>query len=983
MFKLRLYSVNIPVLVIVGLLSFNHTVSGQENPKKAATNADSIVQSLRRSMLQDNQSTETDINIGYQRIKRENTLGAVVPVQESRIRELTPISIDALLQGQVAGLHVVNTSGAPGSGAISNIRGMSTFNAGTTPLYIIDGVPVKVSRFSTPLALNADNNPLADINPEDIAAITVLKDAQATAIYGMRGANGVIILDTYGGTTGKTYLDFSGTTGIMNAPDPISVFNADQYRAFMLEKEQARGLTPQQIENGAGRYLLVSTPASQVERYNNNTDWQDQVSRGGLYNNYHLKLRGGDAVARYSLNVGYTKQGGVVENTDYSRFTTRLNLDYKVGRKLSFLNSVSFTRSDKRLKDEGGNFNTNPLYLAVLKSPTLASFQQDMSGLDTRDIDSADYVGRSNPYSVINRMSNKNSTNRIVGRVTGQYTFSPYLNLRLGLAADLFRLRESRFRPSAGFLPDRYIIRASSENNGTEIMMMNENVLSYNKTFGEHAVSAFVGNAFQTTAQETRYALVVNSASDEFNTVTTNNKLLLDSLSSSDPRWRLLSFFGHAQYSYKGKYSLGANLRADGSSRFAKGKRWGYFPSVAASWLLSKEPFLEGSSVVNELKVRTSYGLTGNEEVGHLGAYNALVTAPYSGYAGVRFNILGNPDLQWEETSQFDVGLDLSVLNNRIALSADLYNKKTTNLINTINIPGINGIGTYLVSSGAVRNQGIELSVTGKVATGAFNWQTAITTAFNKNEILSLPDLMNPVNNYGNYQGIVQVGNSVGAFYGYNALGVYANSSDVKVKNGAEDTFPFQGGDIIFEDVDKDGKIDQGDMKVIGNTNPDVFGGFSNTFTFKRLDLNVFMDFAVGNQVYNARRASLESMSTYDNQATTVSAHWKQEGDITEMPRALHGDAVGNSRFSSRWLEDGSYARFKAVTLGYNLPAGGLRGTFKSARIHLTAQNLYTFTKYKGYGPEVGSAVNSTIYGVDYGNLPQLRSFLIGVKLGL
>ncbi|MEJ6982215.1 SusC/RagA family TonB-linked outer membrane protein [Pedobacter sp. P351] len=982
MFKLRLSSVSFPVLMIVGLVSLDQPASAQENPEKAATNADSIVQNFRKSIPQNTQSTEADVNIGYQRIKRENISGSVVPVQESQIRGLMPISIDALLQGQVAGMHVVNTSGAPGSGAISNIRGISTFNAATAPLYIIDGVPVKVSRSDRPLALNADNNPLADINPEDIAAITVLKDAYATAIYGMRGANGVIVLDTYGGTTGKTYLDFSGTTGIMNAPDPVSVFNAEQYRAFMLEKEQARGLTQQQIENGSGRYLLISTPPNQTERYNNNTNWQDEITKGGLYNNYHLKLRGGDAIARYSLNVGYTKQGGVVENTDYSRFTTRLNLDYKVGRKISFLNSVSFTRSDKTLKDEGGNFNTNPLYLAVLKSPTLTPFQQDMSGLDTRDIDSADYAGRSNPYSVINKMSNKNSTNRIVGRITGQYTFSPYLNLRLGLAADLFRLRESRFRPSAGFLPERHIIRASSENNGTEIMMMNENVLSYNKTFGEHAVSAFAGNAFQTTAREVRYAMVVNSPSDEFNTISTDNKLLLDSLSSSDPRWRLLSFFGHAQYAYRGKYSVGANLRTDGSSRFVKGKRWGYFPSISASWLISEEPFLKESTVVNQLKLRTSYGLSGNEEVGHIGAYNALVTTPYSGYAGVRFHILGNPDLQWEETRQFNVGLDFSVLN-RLALSVDVYNKKTVNLLNTINLPTINGIGTYLVSSGAVRNHGIEFSITGKVLTGAFNWQTNITAAQNRNEILSLPDLMNRVTNYDNYQGIVQVGNSVGAFYGYNALGVYANSSDVKVKNGAENISPFQGGDIQFEDADNNGIIDEGDMKVIGNTNPDVFGGFSNVFSFRRLDLNVFMDFAVGNHVYNARRASLESMATYDNQSVTVSNRWKQEGDIAEIPRAVHGDAVGNSRFSSRWLEDGSFARFKAITLGYNLPAGGLGGTFKSARIHVTAQNLYTFTKYKGYGPEVGSAVNATMYGVDYGNLPQLRSFLIGVKLGL
>jgi TonB-dependent SusC/RagA subfamily outer membrane receptor len=376
------------------------------------------------------------INIGYINPKRTNITSAVSAVNEGRIKDLAAVSIDALLQGQAAGVQVVNISGAPGSGAMVNLRGVTTINAGSQPLYIVDGIPVKSYRFSGALARNADNNPLADINPDDIAGITVLKDAHATALYGMRGANGVIVITTYGGTSGKTYLDFSGYTGVMQSPEPLSVLDADQYKEYIIEKERARGLSEADINKGVGRYLLLSTPANQVERYNNNTNWQKEAMQTGRFNNYHLTLRGGDAVAKYSLNIGYTNQSGVLKNTGFERFSTRFNLDYKVGRKLSFLNTLSYTRTNKDLKDEGNAFNTNPLFLSALKGPMLTAFQQSVDGEDLRDVDSADYTGRNNPYAVMNRLTNTSSTNRILGRITGQYTFTPRLNLRIAIAGD-------------------------------------------------------------------------------------------------------------------------------------------------------------------------------------------------------------------------------------------------------------------------------------------------------------------------------------------------------------------------------------------------------------------------------------------------------------------------------------------------------------------------------------------------------------------
>jgi TonB-linked SusC/RagA family outer membrane protein len=978
MFTIKINLSSARAALLLGLIAISGKAIAQGSPKKVPARQDTV--------LIPPPIGAAEVNIGYLGLKRKEVTAAVSQVADSRFNQLANVSITSLLQGQVAGLKIVNTSGVPGSGALLTIRGTSTLNAGTAPLFIIDGIPVKSDRFVDPLTRNVDNDPMADINPADIESVMVLKDAASTALYGMRGANGVILINTYGGTNGKTLLDFSGFSGIMEAPARQDVFNAAQYRGYIIEKERARGLSDAQINSGIGRYLLLSTRAGQVERYNNDTDWQDQVTARGLYNDYHLNLRGGDAVSKYSLNVGYTTTDGGIQNTNFNRFSTRFNLDYKVGRKLSFLNSLSYTKTGRDVRDEGNATNTNPLFLSALKSPVLAVFKQDQQGNDLRDLDSADYAGRNNPYSIINRMRGENSTNRITGKIVGQYTFTPYLNLKIGVSGDYYRLNEARFRPSAGFLPESYIIRSSAEKNSTEMMVNNENVLTYvgRSNSGRHSFTAFIGNAFQVTSQDTKYAVTVNSNSDEFGGINTSDQKSLDSIGSFSPSWRLMSFFAGAQYALKSRYLFGANVRADGSSRFAKGKQWGYFPSVSAAWRIGAEPFMGNIKTLSELKLRTSYGLSGNQEVGYYNGFNVLTSANYSDYAGIRIGSLGNPDFTWEETAQFNIGLDLGLLKDRVNITADYYVKKTKNLYNTIRLPGTSGFSTYAISEGSVKNNGFELGVSAKILRGKFSWQANLNAAHNKNEITSLPNLFTSVENYGDFSGILTPGSSVGSFFGYKALGVYKSSADVKLKNGTDNLVPFQGGDIIFEDRDGNGIIDQADRQVIGKVSPDYYGGFSNLFSYRNFDLNIFMDFAVGNQVYNAQRAALESMSNYDNQSISTLGRWQKEDDITDMPRLLHGDPVGNTRFSSRWIESGSYARIKAVTVGYNLPLKGkFKRIFSNARILLTGQNLYTFSDYKGLNPELASVTNPIMYGLDYGNVPQMRSILLGLKLGL
>ncbi|MCS3795044.1 SusC/RagA family TonB-linked outer membrane protein [Niastella sp. OAS944] len=973
MFKINPHSAVVAVCIL-SLLCLSNKVNAQK--KKA----DEIKPDVNPILIPI-PSSEPKVELGYLRVKKSNVSAAVSVVGEKSIDELMAVSIDALLQGQAAGMQVTNVSGAPGSGALTTIRGASTLHAGTLPLYIVDGIPVKTYRFINPLGRNVDNNPLADINPGDIASITVLKDAQATALYGMRGANGVVVVTTTGGTAGKTYLDFSAYSGIISAPKQLAVLNADEYRDYIIEKETARGLSQSEITNGVGRYLLMMTPENQLQRYNNNTKWQNEVLGNGAINNYHLRLRGGDAVAKYSLSVGYTNQAGAIDNSKYERFTARFNLDYKVNRRLTILNTIAYSHGARNVVDEGNVPETNPLYLATLKSPVLTVWSQDAEGTNLSSVDSADYAGKNNPYAVVNKMKNINSSNRIMAGITGQYILSPFLTISSGIYADYIRLNETRFRPGAGFMPEEEIIRSASENNSNELMLLNENSLQYNRTFEKHSLNVFVGNAVQTTSQRNEFAMAINSPSDEFTSISATDPQLIDSISSYEPDWRLMSFFTGANYAYKERYLLGANIRADGSSRFAKGKQWGYFPSVSAGWRISAEPFFKAKKIINELKLRVSYGLTGNQEVGYNGAYNALVPAIYKNQPGVRLGALGNPDFTWEKTRQFNAGIDVLLLK-RISFTADFYIKNTNDLLNYRKLAGTTGFDSYVVNDGSVKNTGVELTVSGKVLKKKLGWQTQLTVAFNKNKITSYPQGEDPTENYGYYQTSAAPGSAIGAFWGYNALGVYSSTDEVQVKNGVNNVHPFQGGDIVFEDVDQNGVIDEGDMKVIGNSNPDFFGGFSNTFSYKNFDLNIFVDFALGREVYNAQRASLEAMTNYDNQSVKINDRWRSNGDVSTMPRFLHNDPVGNTRFSSRWIENGSYLRAKAITIGYNIPTKETRKAFKNARILLTAQNLFSVTKYKGYGAEVGSITNPVTYSIDYGNVPQLRAFVAGIQVG-
>jgi len=702
MFKKIVYLLSPFLLCIAGV---TNNATAQQKATQISAAGKAYLDTLNNVRKANDEVIEV-VNIGYTTINKHYITGSNAHfLTDNHSKDLVTMSPNNLLQGQLSGVKAINTSA---TSAFLTIRGNASFNAGSTPLYIVDGIPIKVNRFANSLALNVDNDPLSDLHPEDIESITVLKDAQATAIYGTRGANGVVLITTNGGTTGKTYLDVTAYTGFINSPKQISVLDSAQYRNYIIAKEKASGISDAGIANGVGKYLLLSTPASQVERYNNNTNWQNEVLKSGMLNNFHLTLRGGDAVAKYSLNVGYAKLNSVIANTDFSRFNLRFNLDYKVGYKLTFLNNLSYTKVDRKLSDQGSAFNTNQLFLTTLKSPILAPYQQDASGNNTVNLDSSDYNGNNNPLAVATRMINKNGTNRISARTVGQYIFSPNLVLRMGISLDYFRLQENRFLPSTGFATTGYIVRSASAQNSAELMFLNENSLTYTKkTKSGNSLTALIGLAAQSTTLDSKYGravgvlgangTVLGISTDQQTTINTSDPKSLDSIGSISPAWNLLSGFTSINYAIKDKYIFAGTLRADGSSRFAKAKQWGYFPAASFAWRLSKERFLKNSKTISELKLRTSYGIAGNDNVGVVNSFNSFVSTPYI-YSAISIGILGNSSFQWESTKQFNIGADVELLKGKLAFSLDIYNRKTDHLFNIINLPTVSGFKNYAVS---------------------------------------------------------------------------------------------------------------------------------------------------------------------------------------------------------------------------------------------------------------------------------------------
>lgn len=878
-------------------------------------------------MESDQIGLEEVIVVGYGTQSRKLVTGSVGVVDEEAIREIPLRTIDGVMQGKASGVYVQQNSGTPGGAMSVRIRGNSSILAGNQPLYVVDGVPITSGNFGQIGFSGQGINALSDINPNDIESISVLKDASATAIYGARATNGVILITTKRGAQKKTSINFSMTHGIQQLANKLDMMNAEQWHEY-------KGTEPTGID----------------------TDWLDEIFRTAPTANYEISASGGDEKTKFFISGTYYDQTGILLGTDYQRLSGRINLDHQVNSKLLVGTSMSLSYSlNNRM--EGDQSLNAPLPNSISLLPVYPVYNED----GTYNEDGA----FANPVAIANEAINEAHSYRTLANVFADYSILQNLIFSTKWSVDYLSLREHSYDPIT--------TRQGARSNGIGLFansnvmnMVSNNLLKYDDSFGDHNLDALAGYSFERLQLRSAFIRGTDFPNEQFQYLASAG-----TITGADARARdrgLSSYFARLNYNYKYKYMLSLTARYDGSSKFGANYRYGMFPSASASWRISEEDFMQAFGSINELRFRTSYGLTGNDGIGDFrhqalfgGGYN------YMGNPGIAPRQLENPDLKWETTAQFNIGLDIELFRERLSLSVDYYNNQTSDLLFDRPVSMTSGFNWITTNVGELENKGFEFELSTVNLMEPLSWTTSLNMTFNRNKIKSLYKDQ-PLDNLGRGSNRFEVGEPVGIFYGFRSLGVDPST-----------------GDIVFDDVNGDGEITAEDRVKIGDPNPKFIGGLTNTFTYNQFDLSIFFQFSYGNDIFNGTRIYIESMKGNDNQLTVVADRWQQPGDITDIPRATEADPNNNNRISSRFVEDGSYLRLKNLSLGYNLSSRATEKMgIKNARIYASSYNLLTFTNYSGMDPEVHYSGDDDLrMGTDFFTYPQARSFLIGINLGL
>lgn len=949
------------------------------------------------SLIPSIQSLNQVVVIGYGTQQRKDITASIGSVSQQELQTVSKAGIDQALQGRVAGVQVTQTSGQPGGTVNIRVRGWSSISAGNEPLYVIDGVPLynwgttlnngPAGIFGTGVVHNA----LSAINPNDIESIHVLKDAAAAAIYGSRAANGVIIVTTKRGKAGKGRIELDSYYGTQQMTRRFDLLNSGQYVGLINESRANARANEGIADPYSGSVGLRQIPGLEnPSDFTQTTDWQDQIFQSAPIQNHQLTISGGNENTQYSVSGGYFNQQGVVIESGYKRYSARFNLDQQVNNRLKIGNSLTINNATNTINraSSGGPNQGGVIYGALLQTPIIPVYDEngEFARPDYRYFDRID-----NPVASARDYWHTINTTRMIGNVYGELGLHENLKFRTSIGLDANYLKNNIFIPTRGWSegpppgPGSGFAFASQE-----LVWLNENTLTYSRVFNKrHDVSAVGGVSLQGAKFERMISRVFNFPND---LVITTNGGQTNLTNSFAEEWRLASFLGRVNYTLDNKYLITLAARSDGSSRFGPDRRFGFFPSVSAGWRLSEENFLKQLDFLSDLKIRASYGLTGNSEIvntvnsfanyAHLGS---VATANYA-FGGNIVNGLApasltNRELGWESTSQADIGLDIGLFNNRIEIVLDYYNKTTKDmLVGNTPLPFTTGYGSSIQNVGSLRNRGWEAAINSVNLAGSFGWTTSINFARNQNEVISLGRDVKEIN-LGN--SIIRPGSAVSSFYGFVQDRIFTSTEDVLASPRQEaNTSP---GDIKFKDLNLDGVIDNADRAIIGNPLPDYIFGMTNTFTFMGLELSVFLNGVSGNEIVNFTRSRTENMGGFHNQSVTTLNRWRsadEPGD-GKMPRATAVDPNRNNRFSDRWVEDGSYLRVRTLSLGYTFPQSLLgRAKLSNLKVYATAQNFFTFTRYTGFDPEVGNSGNSPLeQGYDNSNYPLPRTLFFGINV--
>lgn len=884
-------------------------------------------------MEEDNKSLETVVVVGYGTQKKKDLTTAVVVVDEKAIRDRPMVSAAEALQGKAAGVQVVQPSGKPGGDISVRVRGATSVLAGNEPLYVVDGVPTTDIR---------------GLNPLDIESMSVLKDASSAAIYGARAANGVVLINTKRGKSNAPVVRLNAYAGFSNLRKTVEVLSTKKYRDLIEE------IIPGALDPAATAY----------------TNWSDEVFGTGQNQGYQLAFSGGDEKSRYLVSGNYQTTQGIVKPAAFDRYSLRLNLDnnlkkwLKVGANFNVLYSQTKDTPDNASSGRGG-----VIMSALNTPPFLRTYKADGSGqFDPNPFQPS----WENPIAYMQGPDQSQSDSRLFGNINTELAlfkgFTYKSNAGVDLNSHQWDYYLDPFRTNFG-RDQNGIGRADKSNSSTWLW---ENTANYQTNFGSHNLAFLAGSSIQKFQWNDSY-IQGNDFPDNVSVKTLNaaNNVFGN---TNREAWSLASFFGRVTYDYESRYLFTASVRRDGSSKLAQ--HWGTMPSFSAGWRISSEAFMEGLDFIYDLKLRGGWGKNGNQEgipnyarYGLVSYYRRAITNPLSGPASVQ-TTYGNPDLRWETTAQSNIGLDASFWGGRVNFVADAYLKKTDDVLLNVQLSNSLPITTIQTNAGKIENRGLDFSLSTFNLVRDFKWNTDFNISFNRNKVteLQFTDVYYFGRVYSNNQdvAILREGLPLGSFFGYVADGVDPET-----------------GDLRYKDTNENGIFDPGDRTVIGNAQPKFIFGLTNNFSWKRFDLSLFFQGSYGNDVFNATRIDLEGMFDSKNQSVAVLRRWTPDNRNTDIPRAIGGGKVDNVRNSTRFVEDGSYVRLKAVTLSYNFNPLLLKKVgIEKLSVYATGQNLLTFTRYTGFDPEVNAfGTSATELGIDYGTYPQARTVTAGVNI--
>ena len=924
-----------------------------------------------------------------------------------------------------ADVRTVTRSAAPGIGASMFVRGLSSINANAQPLIVVDGVEQDMQQNRLSLHSGQINNILANIAPEDIASVKVLKNA--TALYGARGGNGVILITTKRGKSMATRIDANISAGVSLVPQLPTMMNASQYRNYATE---ILGTVPENINRDTPisfRFLNDDPNNYYYHTYHNDTDWTDYVYDTAMTQNYNINVQGGDDIGMYNLSVGYVKAESTAKNNDFDRMNVRFNTDISILYNLTTKFDISISRTNSKVFDDGAMEDlsagaiTSPTFLSLIKAPIVSPYQYNaiVGGFTSLLCDYDDIYsqlgsgyGLANPVAILNNANgdNKNKAENTYFnvRVEPTWTINNNLSLTSMFSYTLDRNSQRYHRPFVG-VPSFEISNLGTVTSmaaslfSKEINVVSDTHIDWKHQYGKHNLAAFGGFKY------TYFSFDDNNLKTEYNSTTNDKNPSLSASSGyqhikgNNDVWKNLQWYGNVDYNYMNRYFATVSLSAEANSRFGAksgdldlcGVAWALFPSVQLGWVMTNESWFPKNAGVNYLRVNAGYDMSGNDDISNYAARTSLSAVRFNYNAiGLQLTNIGNDEIKWETNHKFNVGLQAYMLNNRLGVDFNYYVNKTKDLLTlqTFKNP-IGGINNYWTNGGEIKNEGFELSVTAKpVVTRNWNVEVGASVGHYANKVTKLPDGDYTSSVYGDNNILTSVGNPVGLFYGYKTAGVFATDAEAKAagKDGylyMEDNAgirnDFKAGDVHFIDQNNDGKISELDKVVIGDPNPDIYGNIFATINYKNLTLTMGWNYSLGNDVYNYQRSILNSGSTFYNQQVAEVAHWRYEGQQTDLPRLAYGDPMGNNRFSDRWIEDGSYLRLKTLNLSYKVPVPGSWTWLQGLTVWAQANNLLTFTKYLGSDPEF-SIGNGVLYqGIDCGNIAQGRSFQCGVKINL